>query len=207
MDFHTTIVFGILFISVLLFITEWIPADIVAILVLVSVTALDFVTPEEALSGLSSNAVAAIIGLTIIGARLVRSGAIIWHGQTHQPDSGQRETLVLVSTFRPGILSGVINIVAAASVFIPAIMRLSRRIGMSPSRLLMPLAATALAGANLTIIGASHNLVVNSQLRSGGIAGFVLPSWLGRTHLSHLRHPLQPVSRPLPASVARARRR
>ncbi|MEZ4521697.1 MAG: SLC13 family permease [Thermomicrobiales bacterium] len=78
MDFHTTIVFGILFISVLLFITEWIPADIVAILVLVSVTALDFVTPEEALSGLSSNAVAAIIGLTIIGAGLVRSGAIIW---------------------------------------------------------------------------------------------------------------------------------
>ncbi|MEZ4521698.1 MAG: hypothetical protein R3A46_08690 [Thermomicrobiales bacterium] len=72
----------------------------------------------------------------------------------------------------------MINIVAAASVFIPAIMRLSRRIGMSPSRLLMPLAATALAGANLTIIGASHNLVVNSQLRSGGIAGFRFSSWL-----------------------------
>lgn len=173
MDLDTAIVFTILALSVLMFLTEWLPSDIVAILVLVSVTAFGLVTPEEALSGLSSNAVAAIIGLTVIGAGLVRSGAIIWAAdRLTSLIQGDERRLMLVSTLGPGILSGVINIVAAASVFIPAIMRLSRRIGMSPSRLLMPLAATALAGANLTIIGASHNLVVNSQLQSGGISGF-----------------------------------
>ena len=167
------LVFGILAFSVVLFITEWLPADIVALLVLVSLTALDLVTAEEALSGLSSNAVAAIIGLTIIGAGLIRSGAIIWAADRLTSlikDSERR--LMLVSTLGPGVLSGVINIVAAASVFIPAVMRLARRIEMPPSRVLMPLAATALAGANLTIIGASHNLVVNSQLQSAGIDGF-----------------------------------
>ncbi len=173
MDFDTALVFGILGLSVLIFITEWLPSDVVAILVLVSVTLLGLVTPEEALSGLSSNAVAAIIGLTIVGAGLVRSGAIIWAAdKLTSLIKGSERKLILVSTLGPGLLSGVINIVAAASVFIPAVMRLSRRIGMSPSRLLMPLAATALAGANLTIIGASHNLVVNSQLQSGGIDGF-----------------------------------
>ncbi len=173
MDADTALVFGILALAVLMFITEWLPSDVVSILVLVSVAALDLVTPEEALSGLSSNAVAAIIGLTIIGAGLVRSGAIVWAAdKLTSLIQGSERRLVLVSTLGPGILSGFINIVAAASVFIPAVMRLSRRIGMSPSRLLMPLAATALAGANLTIIGASHNLVVNSQLQSGGISGF-----------------------------------
>ncbi len=173
MDLDTALVFAILGLAVLMFVTEWLPADIVALIVLVSLTAIGVVTADEALSGFSSSAVAAIIGLTVIGAGLVRSGAILWTAdQLTRLIQDSERRLLLVGTLGPGILSGFINIVAAASVFIPAILRLSRRIGVPPSRLLMPLAAAALAGANLTIIGASHNLVVNSQLVSAGIEGF-----------------------------------
>jgi di/tricarboxylate transporter len=173
LDLDTALVFAILGIAVLLFVIEWTSPDIVALLVLVAVTACGLVTPQEALSGLSSSAVGAIIGLSVIGAGLIRSGAIIWTADQLTgliKDSVRR--LTLVSTLGPGLLSSVVNIEAAASVFIPAIMRLARRSGVPASRLLMPLAFTALAGANLTIIGASHNLVVNSQLISADISGF-----------------------------------
>lgn len=170
MDLDTTLVFIILGVAVLLFVSEKVSPDIVALLVLFSVTACGLVTPQEALSGLSSSAVAAIIGLSVIGAGLIRTGAIIWAADRLTAlvrDSVQR--LTLVATLGPGLLSSVVNIEAAASVFIPAVMRMARRTGVPPSRLLMPLACTALAGANLTIIGASHNLVVNSQLVAADI--------------------------------------
>ena len=172
MDLDTTLVFIILGFAVLLFVTERVSPDIVALLVLFSVTAFGLVTPQEALSGLSSSAVAAIIGLSVIGAGLIRTGAIIWAADQLTAliqDSIRR--LTLVSTLGPGLLSSVVNIEAAASVFIPAVMRMARRSGVPPSRLLMPLAFTSLAGANLTIIGASHNLVVNSQLIAADITG------------------------------------
>ncbi|CAN5735656.1 SLC13 family permease [soil metagenome] len=173
MDLDTTLVFIILGLAVLLFVSERVSPDIVALLVLVSVTACGLVSTQEALSGLSSSAVSAIIGLSIIGAGLIRSGAIVWAADMLTSlirDSFRR--LALVSTLGPGLLSSVVNIEAAASVFIPAVMRMARRSGVQPSRLLMPLAFTSLAGANLTIIGASHNLVVNSQLTAAGIQGF-----------------------------------
>lgn len=172
MDLDTTLVFIILGFAVVLFVTERVSPDIVALLVLFSVTACGLVTPQEALSGLSSSAVAAIIGLSVIGAGLIRTGAIIWAADRLTAlvrDSIRR--LTLVSTLGPGLLSSVVNIEAAASVFIPAVMRMARRSGVPPSRLLMPLAFTSLAGANLTIIGASHNLVVNSQLTAANITG------------------------------------
>ncbi len=173
MDLDSALVFAILGIAVILFVTEWLPPDIVSLLVLVSVSACRLVTPQEALSGLSSNAVSAIIGLSIIGAGLIRSGAIIWAAdQLTRLVQNSVQRLVLVGSLGPGLLSSVVNIEAAASVFIPAIMRICRRASVPPSRVLMPLAFTALAGANLTIIGASHNLVVNSQLTAAGISGF-----------------------------------
>jgi di/tricarboxylate transporter len=173
LDLDTVLVFVILGVAVFLFVSEWVSPDIVALLVLVSVSASGLVTTQEALSGMSSSAVAAIIGLSVIGAGLIRSGAIIWAAdQLTGLIRGSTRRLTLVSTLGPGLLSSVVNIEAAASVFIPAIMRLARRVGVPPSRLLMPLAFTALAGANLTIIGASHNLVVNSQLTAAGLTGF-----------------------------------
>lgn len=175
MNLDTTLVFAILGIAVFLFITEWVSPDIVALMVLTAVTVTGLVTPQEALSGMSSTAVAALIGLSIIGTGLLRTGAITWAADKLTATIGSSpRRLTFISTLGPGLLSSVVNIEAAASVFIPAIMRLARRASVPPSRLLMPLAFAALAGGNLTIFGTSHNLVVNSQLVAAGIEGFGL---------------------------------
>jgi di/tricarboxylate transporter len=80
--------------------------------------------------------------------------------------------LVLLNTAMPGILSGFISIVASAAFFIPVILRLCRKMKVPQSRILLPMAFTALIGANLSLIGASHNLVVNSLLERSEGYGF-----------------------------------
>ncbi|MEZ5448401.1 MAG: SLC13 family permease [Thiolinea sp.] len=82
--------------------------------------------------------------------------------------------LMLTSTIAPGLLSGIINIVAAVSVFIPVLLRVALKTDTPPARLLLPMAYVAMAGATLTLIGASHNLVVNDILtqRTGESLGF-----------------------------------
>src|SRR6056300_1678708 len=63
-------------IAIFLFIVEWIRVDMVAILMTVSLPLLKLVTPKEAFSGFSSNAVISIIAVIIIGAGLDKTGLI-----------------------------------------------------------------------------------------------------------------------------------
>jgi len=63
--------------AVFLFIAEWIRVDMVAILMTVTLPLLHLVTPKEAFSGFSSNAVISIIAVIIIGAGLDQIGLLL----------------------------------------------------------------------------------------------------------------------------------
>ena len=163
------LVFAILGTSMLLFITGWVRADIVALLVLVSLAVTGVLEVEEVLKGFSSEAVIAIAGLLILSAGLVRSGVVRWIAERlNGIAGGSRKRLTLMSSLVPGVLSGFVSDIATVSLFIPVALRLARKNDVHRSKLLLPIAMAALAGGNLTIIGASHNLVVNDLLRSSG---------------------------------------
>ena len=70
------LVMSMIGVAVFLFIVEWVRVDVVAILMMVALPLLHLVTPKEAFSGLSSNAVISIIAVIIIGAGLDRTGII-----------------------------------------------------------------------------------------------------------------------------------
>ncbi|HKK19746.1 MAG TPA: SLC13 family permease, partial [Opitutales bacterium] len=102
-----------------------------------------------------------------------RTGVVQWVARQLERVIRQRyNRLVLVNTAIPGILSGFVNIVAAASFFIPVILRLCKQMKVPQAKLLLPMACTALIGANLSLIGASHNLVVHSLLEEAEGRGF-----------------------------------
>ncbi len=163
------VVFAILGTAMLLFITGWIRADIVAVLVLVSLAATGVLEVEEVLLGFSSEAVISIAGLLILSAGLVRSGVVRWIAERlNDIAGGSRKRLTWMSTLVPGVLSGFVSDIATVSLFIPVVLRLARKNDIHRSKLLLPIAMAALAGGSLTIIGASHNLVVNDLLRSSG---------------------------------------
>jgi di/tricarboxylate transporter len=159
-------VLGVLAAAAFLFVSEWVSADVVAVLALTALVLSGILTPEEAFSGFSSSAVISIAALLMISTGLVRTGVIKWIAD--RLSSWTRESyprLLFVATMAPGILSGFIHIVAAVSIFIPALLRMARRSRVHAGNLLMPMAVCGLAGANLSLIGASHNLVVNSLLQ------------------------------------------
>ncbi|MHB8975279.1 MAG: SLC13 family permease [Trichloromonadaceae bacterium] len=163
------VVFAILATAMLFFITGLIRADIVAILVLVALAASGILEADEVLQGFSSEAVIAIAGLLILSAGLVRSGVVRWIAERlNTIAGGSRKRLTLTSTLVPGVLSGFVSDIATVSLFIPVVLRLARKNDMHRSKLLLPIAMAALAGGNLTIIGASHNLVVNDLLQASG---------------------------------------
>jgi hypothetical protein len=68
------IVFGLLGLAVLLFVVDWLRVDLVGILMMISLPLTGVLTGEEAIMGLSSNAVVSIIAVMIIGAGLNRTG-------------------------------------------------------------------------------------------------------------------------------------
>ncbi len=163
----------VLLVVVLLFASDRVPPDAVALgglLALVAVGALD---TREALAGFSSPAVIAIGSLLVLSAALERSGVVrrIADGLQRIVGAGSGR-LLLAGTVAPGLLSGVINIIATVSVFIPVLLRIALKTRRPPGQLLLPMAYVAMAGASLTLIGASHNLVVNDILQSRKGSGF-----------------------------------
>lgn len=166
-------VVALLAIAAILFATEWVRPDLVALLTVVSLALSGIITTEQALAGFSSKAVIAIASLLVIGKSLVRTGVVRWIAlRLKQLAGDSRRRLLLITTIAPGLLSGFINIVAAVSVFIPVVLRLARTGGLPAARLLMPMAFASLLGANLSLIGASHNLVVDTVVRETGLDGF-----------------------------------
>jgi di/tricarboxylate transporter len=146
--------------------------DLVAVLAATGLALGGVLTPREALAGFGSPAVVAIASLLVIGAALVRTGVVRRIALSLQRIAGGSPTrLLLVSTGAPGLLSGFINIVAAVSVLIPAIRRLAQGGALPAPRLLLPMAYAGLMGANLSLIGASHNLVVHGLLEDAGHPG------------------------------------
>lgn len=163
----------ILAVAAVLFTTGWVRPDAVAMLVVLALVATGTMVPADALAGFSSEAVVTIAALMVIGEGLVRTGVVRWVARRLEALGAKSERQLLwLNTAIPGVLSGFINIVAAAAFFIPVILRLSRSMQTSPRRVLMPMAYAALVGANLTLVGASHNLVISDLLASSEGQGF-----------------------------------
>ncbi len=165
----------ILAIAVVLFVTERIRIDVVALLVLVSLAVTGLVTPGEALSGLSNPAVVTVWAVLILSGGLSRTGVagIIGRQVLRLAGSGEIRLLVIIMA-TVGILSGFMNDIGVASLFMPVAMDIARRTGIAPSKLLIPLAFASLLGGLNTLIGTPPNILISEALRGAGLEPFSL---------------------------------
>ncbi len=160
---------------IVLFITGWIRIDVVPLLIPFALVVTGLVTPEEVFLGFSSSAVITVASLFVITTGLVRSGVVNRVADSLNRMTGKSNLrLMLAGTALPGLVAGFIIVTATVLFFIPTLMRMAFQAGVSRSRLLLPLVSSCLLGANLTLIGASHNLVVNSLLENYLGYGFTL---------------------------------
>jgi di/tricarboxylate transporter len=177
MDPQLLIVLAILGITVVLIVTEVFRIDVVAILAMLSLAWAGSITPQQARSGFSSNAVLAIIAVMIMGQGLYKSGITekIAGFILRVAGTGRRQIISTVSV-TVGLMSGLMQNLGAAALFLPVMTGISKREKISISSLLMPMGFAALLGGTLTMVGTSSLIVLNDLLtaQSEGIEPFGL---------------------------------
>ena len=173
MTLDIAIVFAITALAVLLFITERVRVDLVALLVMVSLALTGILTPVEALSGFSNAAVVTVWAVLILSAGLARTGVAGSIGHRVLRLAGSDEVrLTLLIMLMVGVLSGFMNSIGVASLFLPVVIDISRRTKIPPSKLLIPLAFAALMGGLTTLIGTPPNILISEALRAANLEPF-----------------------------------
>ncbi|MFN7677016.1 MAG: SLC13 family permease, partial [Cyanobacteriota bacterium] len=121
-----------------------------------------WLTPMEALAGFSNPATLTVAAMFVLSAGLVRTGGLAPIERllgSVALDKGWQRLLLLALVVGP--LSAIISNTAVVAMFIPVVERWSRRLGIAPAQLLMPLSFfTVLAGVG-TLLGTSSNLVAS----------------------------------------------
>ncbi|MEQ9486323.1 SLC13 family permease [Coleofasciculus sp. F4-SAH-05] len=166
---------GVILLTLILFISEWLPVDITALTIMVLLIVLGLVTPEEGISGFSSSATITVMAMFILSAGIARTGAIQivsellvkWGGKT----SSQQ---ILALGVIAGPISGVINNTAVLAVFLPIVEDLCRQQRISPSKLLIPLSYASILGGMITVIGTSTNILASGLSEKLGYGTFSL---------------------------------
>ncbi len=167
------LVLGILVAAIVMFVTERIRVDVVALMVLVSLALTGLVTPAEALSGFANLAVVTVWAVLILSAGLARTGVAGLIGRPVLRLAGESEArLIALIMLLVGVLSGFMNDIGVAALMLPVVVDIARRTGRPPSRLLMPLAFAALLGGLNTLIGTPPNILVSEALRQYGLEPF-----------------------------------
>jgi len=160
---------SILGVVMLLFITEWLRADLVALLTLSVLALTGLVKPEDALSGFSSPAVITVWAVFILSAGLARTGVASWMGrQVLRLGGGGEKRMLFVVMAVAAVLSGFMNNVGVTALMLPVVLDICRRTNRPPSLMLIPLAFSASLGGMMTMIGTPANILVSDILDNSG---------------------------------------
>lgn len=165
------LVLVVLIATVGLFVSELVRVDVAAILVMVTVGLLGLVPAADMFSGFASNAVISIIAVMILGAGLDRTGVMIVVAAYILKLGGKTESrIVPLVSGTVGVISGMMQNVGAAALFMPVVSRISTRTQIPIARLLMPMGTCAILGGTLTMVGSSPLILLNDLIENSNKA-------------------------------------
>ncbi|MEM8832390.1 MAG: SLC13 family permease [Cyanobacteria bacterium P01_G01_bin.19] len=123
-------------------------------------------TEQDALAGFSNPGMITVAVLYVVVTGLSQTGGMNWISQqVLGSPKGQNAALLRLMTPVMG-MSAFLNNTPVVAMFIPVVSDWSRKLRISPSKLMIPLSYAAIFGGACTLIGTSTNLVVNGLLVS-----------------------------------------
>ncbi|PIX61325.1 MAG: SLC13 family permease [Lysobacterales bacterium CG_4_10_14_3_um_filter_64_11] len=173
MGIDAILTLAVVVVAATLFISEKLPSDVVALLVLASLLVLQLVTPAEAVSGFSSPATITVAAMFVLSSGLSASGVVHAMGRLVARVRRPLPMTLLVMAL-VGLLSAFINNTAAVAVFLPIVLASTAANRIPASQLLIPMSYAAQMAGVCTLVGTSTNLLVNSLARNLGHPGFGL---------------------------------
>ncbi|MDR9456830.1 MAG: SLC13 family permease [Salegentibacter sp.] len=175
MESDIIIVLIILSVTVILLVLDLVRIDIVAIGCMLALGWTGVLNSQEMFSGFSSNAVIAMLSVMILGRGIARTGIMDEFSKFIISKAGSRKrNLVGLLSISAGLLSGLIQNIGAAALFLPGIMQVSRRTKIPASSLIMPIGFAAILGGTLTMVGSGPLILVNDLLRNEGLEAYNL---------------------------------
>ncbi len=165
MTFQIALLFGIVLIALVLFAWDRFSPDVIALSVLLALALTGLVPGDKVFAGFSSDTVIMILGLLILTAALQRTGIADLAGRAVLMHAGEHPNRLLIAVMvSTACLSAFMSNTAATALFVPVVCGIARKSGISPGRLLMPLAFSSILSSSVTLISTSTNLVVSGMM-------------------------------------------
>lgn len=163
----------LLAVAMVLFASNKLRMDVVALLVIIAFVMSGTLTLNEAVAGFSDPNVILIAALFVVGHGLVRTGVAYQVGEWLMKVAGNSEIrmLVLLMLTVAG-LGAFMSSTGVVAIFIPIVLSVSAKMKTAPARLMMPLSFAGLISGMMTLVATPPNMVVNSELLREGFDGF-----------------------------------
>ncbi|MCB9184534.1 MAG: SLC13 family permease [Flavobacteriales bacterium] len=169
---------GTVAVALVLFISEKLSIDIVALMIAATLVVTGVVSPSEGVAGFSDPATLTVAFMFVLSAALLKTGALGTIGPRLSERFRRNEGIGLMLFMAlVGSVSAFVNNTPIVAVFIPIAVQMARSANMHPGQLLIPLSFGTIFGGTVTLIGTSTNIVVSglsAKLGAGEIGMFQL---------------------------------
>lgn len=170
---HATVTFIVLGATVVLFVLNRFPPEIVAIGAALVLYAVGVLSSDQVVSGFGDPAVIFIASLFVVSEGLDASGVTAWAGQKLIARAGGSPRRLLVWMLGlVGVAAALITPNGSVAALLPVAVVMAVRVKRPPSAFLMPLAFSASAGSLLALTGSPVNVIVSEASSASAGQGF-----------------------------------
>src|SRR5262245_9999906 len=167
------ITFAVIAGIVALFVWGRLPVEVVAIGAALVLWLTGVLTLEQSLAGFGDPVIIFIATLFVVSESLDSTGVTAWAGQQLVERAGSSRTrLIILTMLACAFLTAFGTVHASVRALLPVIVVTATRLGIAPSKLLIPLCFGAHAGSQLALTGSNVNLLVSDAAIQYGTNAF-----------------------------------
>jgi len=157
----TLVVFAV---ALALFAADFLPMGLVVFSVPLALYFAGVIGQADIFAPLVGQSIVLVVAMSVIGAALFKTGMAEKIGTwLFRLCRGERSLVMAVVLFS-GLVSGFVSNTGTVAVLLPIVVSVAAARRISPSRLLLPLAAGATIGGNISVIGSPGNLIAKETI-------------------------------------------
>ena len=128
----------------------------------------------DAFQGFGHPAVITVVCVLVLSHGLQATGAVDELARRVLPASAGQTVSIAALTGLGAVLSGFMNNVGAMALLMPVAVKMAAQQGLTPGKVLMPLAFGSILGGTMTLIGTPPNLIVSGFRAEAGMGNFAM---------------------------------